>query len=124
MLYFMFYEKLKKRFNSEGEKPKFLKSFAMASTSGITAGILCNPIDLAKIRMQVDRRNIGQSYEGHTFGYRNVLHGIYRIYETEGFLGLYKGSFMRIWTVGPITGLIMGLTEYFRRNLKDYYGIA
>jgi len=96
----------------------------MASTSGITSGIICNPIDLAKIRMQVDRRSIGEEYEGHTFGYRNVLHGVYRIYQTEGFSGLYKGSFMRIWTVGPVTGLIMGLTELFRGKLKEYYGIV
>jgi hypothetical protein len=90
----------------------------MSASSGIIAGITCNPIDLAKIRMQVDRRNIGEGFESHPF------HGVMRIYQTEGFAGLYKGSFMRIWTVGPITGMIMGFTEYFRRRLKEYYGIA
>ena len=123
MFYFMLYEKLKKALNRENEKPAFVKSFCMSAAAGITSGIICNPIDLAKIRMQIDRRRLGENYEGHLFGYRNVLHGVAKIYQTEGFLGLYKGSFMRIWTVGPITGLIMGLTEYFRQRLKEYYGM-
>jgi hypothetical protein len=84
MLYFAIYEKMKSTFNPKGEKPKFWKSFAMAASSGITAGIICNPIDLAKIRMQVDRRKISQSQTsgGELFGYRNVFHGIYKIYKT------------------------------------------
>jgi hypothetical protein len=36
----------------------FLKSALMAGASGIFSGILCNPMDLAKIRMQVDKKII------------------------------------------------------------------
>lgn len=99
----------------DGEKPTFLKSFLMSSSSGIISGITCNPIDIVKIRMQVDRRVSSSTPE---FGYSNIFQGMYKIVKSEGMLALYKGSFMRIWTVGPNTGMIMGLTEYFRRILK------
>jgi hypothetical protein len=33
----------------------------MAGCSGIIAGILCNPIDLSKIRMQVDKKALNSS---------------------------------------------------------------
>ena len=125
MLYFTFYEKLKSKFNQPGEKPKFIKSVLMASSSGIVAGILCNPIDLAKIRIQVDRNKVTGDGEGpRIFGYRNIFDGMSKIYKKEGFFGLYKGSLVRIWTTGPTTGLIMGFTEVIRRNLKEYYQVA
>lgn len=53
----------------------------MAGTSGIFSGILCNPMDLAKIRMQVDKKLLNnQSFESKPmFGYNNVFDGMIKI---------------------------------------------
>ena len=117
----MIYEQFKKHFLEPGEKPVFLKSALMAGASGIFSGILCNPMDLAKIRMQVDKKIIKEGDSKQIFGYKNVFDGMYKIVKNEGFFGLYKGSLIRIWTTGPITALIMGFTESFRTRLKKLY---
>jgi hypothetical protein len=53
----------------------------MAGTSGIFSGILCNPMDLAKIRMQVDKKllNKESSQIKPMFGYNNVFDGMIKI---------------------------------------------
>lgn len=51
----------------------------MAGASGIFSGILCNPMDLAKIRMQVDRIALKQENQTPIFGYKNTFDGIYKI---------------------------------------------
>lgn len=77
-------------------------------------------MDLAKIRMQVDKIALREKADSSrpVFGYRNTFDGMYKIVRDEGFFGLYKGSLIRVWTTGPITALIMGFTEEFRARLK------
>ncbi len=87
-LYFMIYENLKTL--SPGT-PSFYESMFYSSVAGCLASILTNPLDMSKLRMQLQRSGQYQQLEEVSFGYRNMFHGVYLICKKEGFLALYKG---------------------------------
>lgn len=71
----------------------------MAATVSCT---LTNPLDVAKVRIQVQRAQVsfavssGVSLEnakklGH-FGYKNLIHGLSLLFQQEGFGALFKGG--------------------------------
>jgi hypothetical protein len=113
-LYFLFYEKLKEFCVGEQKEIGFLASLTCASTSGALASFLTNPLDIAKVRMQVVRAT-GNSL----FPYKNMLHGIQLIYTNEGFKALFQGSLARILFHTPNTAIVMSLMEYIRLNLIE-----
>lgn len=102
-LSWMFYESFKKHLYPEyqtGDKiPPYVSSLLAFLAAGIS-GLITNPLDLAKLRMQVQRveRATGVTAEKSLakgrFGYKNMFHGIYVISTTEGFLSLFRGSFL------------------------------
>jgi hypothetical protein len=65
----------------------------ISAISGALASFITNPLDMAKLRMQVQRgeRAMSNSNVG-IFNYKNMFHGMYLIWKTEGFLSLYKGK--------------------------------
>jgi hypothetical protein len=75
------------------------KSLTLSALAGAGAGFITNPLDMAKLRMQVDRATKaslkvnGSATEAVTlrFGYKNMLAGIASIYNKEGILALFKG---------------------------------
>lgn len=67
-------------------------------SSGL-ANFITSPLDMAKLRMQIQRGERARSGkldaslgEGR-FGYKNMFHGMYLILQKEGILALYKGFF-------------------------------
>lgn len=94
----MFYEGLKERLVKPNEEIPFLTSLILSGASGALAGTLTNPLDMVKLRMQVQRaekaaeRAAGTNTLETRFGYKNVFHGVYKVYTTEGFLSLFKGT--------------------------------
>jgi len=52
----------------------------LSATSGSFASILTNPLDMAKMRMQVQRGSAIMDAKQGNFGYRNMFHGIVCIY--------------------------------------------
>lgn len=48
-----------------------------------------------------------------------MFHGIYLIWKKEGFLALYRGSFLRVMFSAPITTISMTLTEVFKKKLRE-----
>jgi Mitochondrial carrier protein len=77
--------------------PEVFETFLVSASSSTIAAFLTSPLDMAKLRMQIQRGEravsgeTGRPLEKGTFGYRNMFHGIYLIYSKEGFLALYKG---------------------------------
>lgn len=72
-----------------------MESLLLSGLSGALAGTLTNPLDMAKLRMQVQRaEGAGQTIPAkeRRFGYKNVFHGMYCIYTKEGPLALFKGK--------------------------------
>ena len=94
-LYFAFYEKLKENLVKPNEEISFVKSLLLSGLSGAVAGTITNPLDMAKLRMQIQRAEratgTAENFEGR-FGYKNMFHGIQLIYKNEGIPSLFKGS--------------------------------
>lgn len=125
----MLYERLKKWFgygtSGKGVEIPFTVSFAVAMISGTVASLLTNPLDLVKVRMQVQRaemslRNDGQLEKGR-FGYRNVFHGISQAVQTEGMLSLWKGCGSRILHMAMQAAINLSLLEKLRGMIIRRY---
>ena len=111
-LYFMIYEKCKFYAVGNQKEIEFLPSLFCAAFAGSAAAWITNPLDIAKVRMQVVRAT------GHSrFPYKNMWHGIKLIYSQEGVKALTQGSFARILFHMPNTAISMSLVEYFRKNI-------
>lgn len=117
------YDKLKYWFGYDERSIAFHQSLILSALSGSVASIVTNPIDVVKVRMQVQRAELKGSAplsEGR-FGYRNSLHGMKMLFNKEGFLGMFKGLSARI-TFGIISsGLNLSINDYVKFTLlKDF----
>jgi len=119
-LYLMSYEFLKKEFIKPGSHVGLFESTFMAGMAGCFASVLTNPLDIAKLRMQVQRAEGFKSGSGEPgrFGYKNVFHGVYTIAQKEGVLSLFKGSLARTFYHTPATAISLGLLEYIRHTVQ------
>mmetsp|Transcript_7357 Transcript_7357/g.13632 ORF Transcript_7357/g.13632 Transcript_7357/m.13632 type:complete len:301 (-) Transcript_7357:5235-6137(-) len=115
-LYFSFYETFTKFLVVPGSDISLGQSLLCAASAGSLASWITNPLDMAKLRMQVARA----SSENEIFKYKNMMHGVYTIYKTEGFKALFQGSVARIAFHTPNTAIAMSLLEYFRVLLRPY----
>ena len=139
-LYFAFYERLKaevlerKGFTTSQSLP-LPWQIATASTAGAAASFLTNPLDIVKLRLQVQRGmaaaaagaaatavHVGNDSAAAAslappFQYRNLLHGLRSIVHTEGWRALFRGAGARMAFHAPSTAITMTLFE----NCRDAY---
>jgi len=115
-LYFMFYEQFKRLSVGTAKEIDFWPSLLCSATAGSLAAWVTNPLDMAKVRMQVVRASKGHS----KFAYKSMFHGIGLIYKEEGFRALFQGSLARIMFHTPNTAIIMSITEYVRRIVEEF----
>ncbi|KAF4532356.1 hypothetical protein B566_EDAN003660 [Ephemera danica] len=75
--------------------PHHSMEFMLGGISAVIANVFTNPLDVVKIRMQLqgELKARGQ----YTVHYRNVFHASYAIARTEGLLALQKGLIPSIW---------------------------
>lgn len=101
----------------------FHHSFILAFTTSGLAGVLTQPLDLAKVRMQVQRVEMSggdnQDLSKGRFGYRNVFHGIGKIVKDEGFLALFRGMSARLIYLSLVAGFNISMVETFRNFAKS-----
>ena len=76
------------------------------AVSGGLAALITNPLDMAKLRLQVQRGG-----RGLDFGYRNLLHGMQCILREEGSRALLKGAGARIAFFAPSSALNIALFD-------------
>ena len=80
------------------KSPGVFETFLLSAFSSSVASFLTSPLDMAKLRMQIQRGERAVSGEKERaldkgkFGYKNMFHGIQLIYSKEGILALYKGT--------------------------------
>ncbi len=82
--------------------------------AGAGASFLTNPLDIAKLRMQVQRAGKVGGGDRSTFYYKHMFDGIYKIARDEGFFALYNGTFARVLYHMPTVAISMGLIEILR----------
>lgn len=115
--YFLFYEQLKK---FHGTELSFVNSLAYSALSGGVASYITNPLDLIKLRLQVQR---GVKVSAATtaeaippvldarFEYSGFGDGLKKVYRHEGIKGLFKGANARVLFHAPSTAITMALYE-------------
>lgn len=125
--YFYFYETFKKKVCDNAKEPSFMQSLTLAGMAATVSCTLTNPLDVAKVRIQVQRAQAsfavssGGSLEdakklGH-FGYKNLLHGLKLLFQQEGFGALFKGLSARLLMNTPQSAISMSLAETIRSYL-------
>ena len=87
--------------------PEIYKGFIRGTIAGVTAGIFTHPIDLIKVRMQINQGNI--------LSLREV--GL-NVYNNEGILSLYKGLSASVMRQGSFIGIKFGIYELWKKNIK------
>jgi hypothetical protein len=75
----------------------FFQSMLSSMVAGGLAGFLTNPLDLVKLRLQVQRGS--KAATGKTIGdfqYKHMVDGLTQVVSKEGYFALWNGSMARI----------------------------
>jgi len=75
---------------TENEKTPVWATMAAGSFSGLIGGVLANPVEILKVRMQSSSLN-GVAASGFQHGYKNPFHAIKMFWKNEGFWGMWGG---------------------------------
>jgi hypothetical protein len=83
-----------------------------ACAAGGLASALTNPLDLVKLRLQVQRgaASVGGSADGSQ-PYRSLAHGLRRVVAEEGWRALFRGAGARVAFHAPATAVSMTAFE-------------
>lgn len=121
-LYFVFYERLKADLASlEGtadvHKLSTLGTIGASAGAGSAASVLTSPIDLAKLRLQTQRRLArGEPVpEGHLTGFS---HAIRTVYSEGGVRALFRGAGARVAFHTPSTCITFTCFEECRKLMQ------
>jgi len=101
---------------------EFLLMHALAAAAaGAVAAFLTNPLDLVKLRLQIDRRRIGltELAEDYTYDYAGFGSALSRVAREEGASGLWKGAGSRTLYFALFSALNFALYEAVKRRLAD-----
>lgn len=123
-LYFAFYERLKtgaERATStaRGSLLPLPWQILCASSAGAAASLLTSPLDLVKLRLQVQRAGtaaiaaagVGPGPAPWGAPYRGVAHALREVVRLEGAPALFRGAGARVAFHAPSTALTMTLFE-------------
>jgi hypothetical protein len=134
-LYFVFYEKMKhwtRQYiaGSHGEEfsarsleatvdvPFPMVIFASAS-AGALASWVTSPLDMAKLRLQVQRGNLAENPGQATPMYRGVVDCLRLTYRDGGLKGLFRGAGARVLHFTPAMTITMTCYEACRSFLAE-----
>jgi hypothetical protein len=138
-LYFVFYERLKEMsrgFISSGKNSSddatkhgqttidipFHHTILGSATAGAAASWLTSPLDMAKLRLQIQRgiasKSLSGSRSGETF-YTGMMDCLLKVYQEQGFHGLFRGAGARVIHYVPAMTVTMTCYEEFRRMYSN-----
>jgi len=112
------YDQLKYWLVKDPKQQSYLQSFLLSAISGAVASIVTHPMDIVKVRMQVQRaESKGQPLEQGRFGYRNVFHGMGKLVRDEGPFALFKGLSARLLFGCVAIGLNFSVNDWVKYKL-------
>ncbi|XP_045473109.1 solute carrier family 25 member 35-like [Harmonia axyridis] len=90
--------------------------------AAVTAGIFTNPLEVLKIRMQLQGELKKKGH--HAIHYKNIFHASYVIVKNEGVASLQKGLVPALWVQFIMNGFRFGVYHYADANgyLRDEKG--
>ncbi|EQC27054.1 hypothetical protein SDRG_15168 [Saprolegnia diclina VS20] len=110
-LFFVAYEQNKAwatRWHGSPDVP-FSSLLLCSVSASAAAAFLTNPLDLVKLRLQVERFRATSS--GAPSQYKNTFDGLGRILTQEGPKALWKGAGARVAFQAPLTGITIAIYE-------------
>jgi hypothetical protein len=113
-LYFVVYERLKRfsrKPNDDHDLP-FSSIVLCSCTAGAFASWLTSPLDMAKLRLQVQRGNVAS--EPTMVVYRGMVDCLATAYRHGGVAALFRGAGARVLHFAPGTTITMTCYETFR----------
>ena len=126
-LYFMFYERFKDlarehhqitltQNRMEDANLPFLQLVSCSAGAGALASWLTSPLDMAKLRLQVQRGRISRpATDIQTIQYTGMIDCLHSMYINEGGVrGLFRGAGARVLHVVPATAITMSCYEKCR----------
>jgi len=129
-LYFVFYEHLKEKCteyyfrenNSNGREQQqqilpFSTLVGLSASAGAIASYITSPLDMAKLRMQIARRD--EALLTTTNNYSTLQTSLKTIVNEGGVKNLWKGSMSRVMFFAPATAISMGIYEVCKHNLSE-----
>mmetsp|Transcript_860 Transcript_860/g.1044 ORF Transcript_860/g.1044 Transcript_860/m.1044 type:complete len:330 (+) Transcript_860:85-1074(+) len=134
--YFLFYEKFKNfaksigGYSSEKDMP-FWAFLLCGAGAGSGAALVTNPLDLVKLRLQIQRGQANSNKGGKTTAkplsiskveYKNILDGLVKLYKYEGIAGFACGVQARMLFFGTSTALSIALFESLKLGFQDVLG--
>lgn len=92
--------------------------FAIGGAAAVTAGFFTNPLEVLKIRMQLqgELKAKGQ----HVVHYKNVFHAVYVVAKNDGILALQNGLIPASWVQLIMNGMRFGKYILLRRNTNIF----
>ena len=127
-LYFAFYERFKAA--ADVQPGSFGGTLACACAAGSAASWITSPLDLAKMRMQVQRQQAASASGGAAAAaaaageapYRNMFDGVAKAYRAGGLRGLWRGAGARVLFHAPNQALTMAVFEACRDRVASATG--
>eukprot|EP01039_Chlorochromonas_danica_P004665 gene4665-5111_t len=116
-IYFWLFEEMKSlRKRRQAEDLVFHDYLLSSAVAGSLASFLTNPLDIAKLRFQVQQTTIKAETsvvvrEGEEVVYRGLLHALSHLYRSLGLRGLFRGASARVLFHTPSTAITMAIYE-------------
>eukprot|EP00750_Incisomonas_marina_P001853 INCI11724.1.p1 GENE.INCI11724.1~~INCI11724.1.p1 ORF type:complete len:340 (-),score=60.00 INCI11724.1:105-1124(-) len=114
-LYFLFYEQAKDigmKIDGVKEEKHLNRPTLVFGASGVAAGaaaaFLTNPLDIVKVRVQVERRG------AKVYGYRGMFDGLSKLFAEGNWRGLFRGAGTRMLFQAPTTAIGFATFENFK----------
>ena len=106
------------RANLEKVEIPFAWTILCSAGAGAIASWITSPLDMAKLRLQVQRGTLaGNSSEATATNYRGVIDCLRHSYREGGTLALFRGATARVLHFVPATTITMTAYETFRSYL-------
>lgn len=103
------YEPFKNLYGANEKNPSIIKKFISASSSGLVAACIANPVDFLKIRMQ--------NWEGES---KSTFWHIKTVFAEAGISGFYRGVQITIIRAMLINGIKLSTYDQIKLKLKNF----
>lgn len=100
------------------DTPTLFSHWASGATAGAIQSVIAGPMELAKIRMQME--GIGEMEKSKYKNYHGSVNALQKIFHTEGVRGLYRGICVTLLRDSPAFGFYFVSYEAMCRQFAKY----